>query len=208
MPSVEELPAPQVAYLTMGAESRALEFKSSYSWDSPQHQLRLIRTLMAMSNNRDGGAVVIGVTENEDGTYTPTGVEDDDFTTFDPDIVADRTSKFSDAPLNLTTIKGGWGGMLFVVFEVGAADRAPTICKSADGGQKILQNGQVYVRPLGKPETRAVTTHQEMRDLIDQAVDREIERFRSLGLISFAEATEGTEQADFEGFDKEIAELL
>ena len=65
----------------------------------------------------------------------------------------------------------------------------------------------MYIRPLGKAETRAIQTHQEMRDLLDQAVEQEIGRLRELGLV----APGGTARAEvpmpFQGFDEEIEDL-
>lgn len=84
MAPTEPLPARQAEYLRLGFEARGLEFKESVNWGEIDERLHLIRTFMAMSNLRDGGAVVIGVRENNDGTYRPEGMEERHYDSFVP----------------------------------------------------------------------------------------------------------------------------
>ena len=207
LPATEPLPARQAEYLRLGFETRGLEFKQSLDWGDREARLGLIRTFMAMSNTRDGGAVVVGVRENADGTYTPKGMSREHFDSFAPDDVAAQTAHFADPPVEMRTVKGAHDGMLFVVVEVDAFSNVPTVCRQADGsGSRTLREGAVYIRPAGTPRTEEIHTHRDMRDIIEQAVERRIERFRELGLLpaTDAEQTPGGREA----LDREIEELL
>ena len=162
---------------------------------------------MAMSNTRDGGAVVVGVRENADGTYTPVGMSQEHFDSFDPDNIASQTAHYADPPVEMRTVKGAHEGMLFVVIEVDAFSDVPTVCKQADGGgSRTLREGAVYIRPAGTPRTEEIHTHRDMRDIIEQAVERRIERFRELGLLPPTGAAQPL--AGREALDREIEELL
>ena len=97
-PSTEPLPKRQANYVVLGAETRSLEFKQSLDWNNIESRLELVQTFMAMSNNRDGGAVVIGVRENHDGTYTPQGMEQAHYDSVVPDDVG-RTARSSRCPI-------------------------------------------------------------------------------------------------------------
>ena len=206
-PTTEPLPARQAEYLRLGFETRGLEFKQTLGWDDRDARLGLIRTFMAMSNTRDGGAVVVGVRENDDGTYTPDGMTPEHFDSFAPDDIAAQAARYADPPVDMRVIKGEHDGLLFVVIEVDAFADVPTVCRQADGGgSHILREGAVYIRPAGTPRTEEIHTYRDMRAIIDEAVERRIERFRELGLL----ASEGAKGlgGEREALDREIEELL
>ena len=206
-PATRPLPARQAEYLGLGFEARGLEFKASIDWGDSEARLGLIRTFMAMSNTRDGGAVVVGVRENDDGTYTPDGMMAEHYESFVPDTIAAQTARYADPPVEMRTIKGEHDGMLFVVVEVDAFADVPIVCKqAAEAGRRSLREGALYVRPAGTPRTEEIHTYGDMKDIIERAVERRIERFRELGLL----ATDSIKSApgDSEALDHEIEELL
>lgn len=206
-PRTEPLPARQAEYLRLGFETRGLEFKQSLGWQDGEARIGLMRTFMAMSNTRDGGAVVVGVRENDDGTYTPEGMSVEDYESFAPDTLAAQTATYADPPVEMRTIKGAHDGMLFVVVEVEGFTDVPTICKQgARIGQRSLREGAVYIRPAGTPRTEEVHTYRDMRDIIERAVERRIERFRVLGLLPEESGEQVTQ--DQEALDREIGDLL
>lgn len=104
-------------------------------------------------------------------------------------------------------MKGLHDGMLFVVFEIEPPADVPTICRQAHGsGSSVLREGAIYVRPTGTPRTEEVHTYRDMRTIIDQAVERRIERFRELGLLPASLASRPA--GDQEALDREIEDLL
>ena len=207
MPPTEPLPARQAAYLVLGAETRGLEFKQSMNWDEIDDQLELIRTFMAMSNLPDGGAVVIGARENTDGTYTTVGMSQADYDSFGPDDVAAQTARYADPPVEMRTVKGLHEDRRFTVIEIEPSTEVPTVCRQVHGGGSgILREGAIYVRPTGTPRTEEVHTYRDMRAIIDQAVERRIERFRELGLLPAA--GEAQPAGDRDALDREIEDLL
>ena len=207
MPSTEPLPARQAEYLTLGAEARGLEFKQSLEWADTDARLRLVRTLMAMSNNPGGGVVVVGVRENDDGTYSREGMSRDHYDSLDPDALAAETARYADPAVEMRTAKGLHDQRLFGVIEIEPSTEVPTVCKQAHGGGSgILREGAIYVRPAGTPRTEEIHTYRDMRAIIDQAVERRIERFRELGLLPAAGS--GPISGDREAHDSEIKDLL
>ena len=207
LPATEPLPVRQAEYLRLGFETRGLEFKQALDWADREARLGLIRTFMAMSNTRDGGAVVVGVRENADGTYTTEGMSQEHFDSFVPDNIASQTARYADPPVEMRTVKGVHDRMLFVVIEVDAFSNVPTVCRQADGGgSRTLREGAVYIRPAGTPRTEEIHTHRDMRDIIEQAVERRIERFRELGLLP--PGTGDRAVRDREALDREVEDLL
>ena len=76
-------------------ESQAVDFKESATWD--QLKWRIIRTVMAMNNLRDGGVIVIGVAERG-GDWELSGVRDSDLATYDVDNIVDVVNKYASPP--------------------------------------------------------------------------------------------------------------
>ena len=205
--TTEPLPARQAEYLRLGFETRGLEFKQSLDWQDGGARIGLMRTFMAMSNTRDGGAVVVGVRENEDGTYSPEGMSPDDYESFVPDTIAAQTARYADPPIEMRTIKGAHDGLLFVIVEVEGFADVPTVCKQGTRiGQRSLREGAVYIRPAGTPRAEEIHTYRDMRDIIEQAVERRIERFRELGLLPL-DGGEGIAREQ-DALDREIEDLL
>jgi predicted HTH transcriptional regulator len=50
--------------LQLGRETKHLEFKASGSLDHTGLKLKVIRAMLAMANNQDGGTVIVGIKDN------------------------------------------------------------------------------------------------------------------------------------------------
>lgn len=72
-------------------ENPSLDFKAN----SPLDLQRLAKDLIAMSNVRDGGTIIIGVSETPTG-FEATGVENENIKTFNKDIMKDKLAKYTD----------------------------------------------------------------------------------------------------------------
>ncbi|HEX6087328.1 MAG TPA: ATP-binding protein [Thermoanaerobaculia bacterium] len=67
-------------------ESQSVDFKQSAPWNALEH--KIIRTALAMANLRDGGIIIIGVSESGD-RWERTGISDEDLATYEVDEVID-----------------------------------------------------------------------------------------------------------------------
>jgi hypothetical protein len=59
--------------LAIGKETRHVEFKQSQPWNAGQMRGKITKTILGMSNIRDGGVIVIGVQRNANGSYSQVG---------------------------------------------------------------------------------------------------------------------------------------
>ena len=73
-------------------EQQWLDFKESRPW--PELKWRLLRTIMGMANLRDGGLIVIGVSERDD-TWDLTGISSNDLSEVTPNHTVSSVSIFS-----------------------------------------------------------------------------------------------------------------
>ena len=79
-------------------ETQGIDFKESASWNTLRW--RLVRTLLAMGNLRDGGIIVIGASERGD-TWDLTGITSEDLATYDVDVIIDTVNKYSSPPISI-----------------------------------------------------------------------------------------------------------
>ncbi len=187
-----------------GRESASLEYKRSATWS--ELRVSLIRTVLGMSNTRNGGSIVVGMVEEEDGTFTPQGLGSDDLGTFpaEEDFQA-AINGFAEPFVEPAMDIHEHQGKQFLIVTVPEFEYEPVLCTKAEDR---LKEGALYVRSTRKPETVEVRTTTDMRALMrlatDKALGREVERLRALDLLPAAPVTGDT---DAEAFARQIEDI-
>ncbi len=167
-----------VEIIKLGREEQNIEYKSSMPWTDTGFAEKIIRTILSMSNIRDGGFILIGMEEQDDGSYVPAGISSTDKATFNEDNMADKTSEFADPYVNFYLWPLAYDGKEFLIVQVNEFDEIPVICKK-DGTTTNLVRGKMYTRSRRKPESIAVPGQTEMREILDVAIEKGIRKFFS-----------------------------
>ncbi len=175
MPGHKQLHERVVSALDRCQESQAVDFKESAPW--AQLKWRVIRTVMAMTNLRDGGVIVIGVSEREED-WNLTGIKDDDLASYDVDDIIDIANKYASPPLSLDVVRVAYtDGTQFLAIQVREFEVTPCVCKrNGPDGSKSFRQGDVYIRPPGKAQTKKVSCAEEMHDLLELAAEKRARR--------------------------------
>lgn len=164
--------------LEAGEETPRREYKQSQPFTDPGFQATLIRSILAMSNVRDGGYIIIGV-EERGNQYVLTGMRPEDFSTYDRDIMKDKVGEYADPYVDFSIDTGIYQGKTFVVITVREFGEIPVICKK-DG--RDLVRGTIYTRTrTRRPESARVSTHADMREIIELAVDKGMRKLQQRG---------------------------
>lgn len=192
-------------------EKRNLEFKGALAWESPETKDKITRSVLAMSNIEDGGAIVIGV-EQKTQSFTLGGMTEKQVATFSDDILSPYVNKYADPSAQFTVSPVSFEGKLFVVIEVNEFREIPVVCKR--DGTRWLRRGALYTRSRGKVESCEISTHEDMRELLKIATEKQ---FRSMlaslhraGLAVVESAAVSREKLDESTrlrFDKQIEGL-
>lgn len=156
------------AILAGGHELREFEVKGPGDLQDKAYCAKVARAAMAMGNLRDGGLVCLGIDDTQLAAMVP-GLSAERFAAWsDYDDVHDALGRYSDpavsfhlTPLTLSN------GANVVVLKVSEFEQVPHICKKEYPG--TLQKGAAYVRPPGKPQSIAIPSASEMRELLDLA---------------------------------------
>lgn len=197
MARIEEL----AALIDLGREDRSLEFKESRPWDDLKD--KIAKTALGMANTRDGGTIIIGVSQRSGG-LVPQGMPQGDIDTYDTDDVQAYVNRFADPYVRLETRDIERGEQTFIAIIVHEFDEVPVICRRDGIG---LRRGAVYTRSYRMPETCEVPSQTEMREIIEMATDKGVRRFLERSRRAGFPVGETVQRTDAEKFDEELEGL-
>ena len=167
-------------------ESLNTEFKATFDFNTNiWMREKLIRSILAMSNTRDGGVIVVGVGETKDKLPNFTGVKDEHLSTFNTDILKEKVESFSNFPVNYEIGFGLYKSANYIVISVAEFSLNPTICKKSGDNQQeklILEEGAIYIRTQkDKPSSVKLSNPIDVQDLMDRITDKQISNLHKRG---------------------------
>lgn len=164
--------------LATARERQNLEVKAGGPLDTDTgFSARAVRAVLGLSNLRDGGTLVIGVREAPQGQgLVREGVGHADLATWDNDRFTTIVNNYADPSVQLQVRHVSLDAKDFVTVRVAAFRETPTICKKSwkHNDDLILREGGVYVRSLRKTETAELSTSEDMRELLQLAVEKRL----------------------------------
>lgn len=171
-------------------EAPDVDFKESAPWNALKWQI--IRTALGMGNLRDGGVIVIGVSERGN-EWELTGISPEHRDTYDADTISDQIAPYVSPGVEPVIVRVTYTDprqqhkVEVLTIEVKEFAEIPLVCKKTGPDRTGLTVGAVYVRPhQGRPRTTRVTDAAQMRELLDLAGEkaawRIIESGRRAGL--------------------------
>jgi hypothetical protein len=161
------------AVLAGGVELRGFEVKGAGPRTESHLFAKVTRAALGMGNRRDGGHVVIGISDGDLTAMLP-GLDGDDLASWlSYDDVARKLAEYADPPLRfaIAALELSSGATVAVV-EVVEFEDIPHLCKKSH--EPVLRQGALYVRPRKVPETSEVASSVEMREVIDLATEKGI----------------------------------
>lgn len=198
-------------------ESRTVEFKPSFSWPSKIDELQnndkaqeVIKSILAMSNLRDGGKIILGVErDNSNQKYVLKGMRNEDLNTYDQDLIFEHVRNFGEPEPKFQVLNNVYDSKNFIVFSVQSFVFAPIICHNYRSLRK-LENAVFYIRTY-KPETKKITKSWEMREIVDLAIEKDLDLF-STRMQRFFKTMSGTKilkttKDDHEKFEEELKDI-
>lgn len=198
---MREISTAQLEQILEGnSENLNLEFKASFNFEENiWARERMIRSILAMSNTRDGGYIIIGVKENEDKTYEFTGLETKHFSLLQSKIedLKSKVESFSSSPVNYEIGTGEYKGKRLILINVIEFSVNPLICrKNGEDKGKNLEAGAIYVRTLkDKPSSVKLINSVDIQDFLERSADKQIVNFHKRGWRHESENVRNKESA-------------
>jgi hypothetical protein len=192
------------AALSLLAEGRSVEFKGPEKWEALSSGLA--KDILAMSNIRDGGIIIIGIEK----TGKILGLSKEQLETYDTDVMIDFINKYASPSITLDIVTHKYrteniteniSERTLLIIQIHEFEELPIICKK--GNSDELKQAGIYFRPIGKPESRLIREGSEMGELLEIAVEKKIKKWfvqqKRIGLN-----LEQVGQSDKEKFEKEL----
>jgi len=206
--------------LAVPDEGRGIEFKESFSWalnidglQSNNKAQEVIRSILGMSNIKDGGKIFIGVRQGKDPTepkFVSKGMNENDLNTYDQDLIFEQVRNFGKPEPQFQILNMEYEGKYFILFNVQSFLFAPIICYNYKHLNR-LEMSALYIRTF-KPETKKVTEVVEMREIVELAIEKELDLFsarmqrvfQTMSGIKIGKSSEEEEQKKFSGELKDV----
>ena len=155
-------------------ETKHIDYKGTMTWEGGRESL--LKHVIAMSNIRDGGRIVIGVGENATTkAHEARGLSDEELHSFDPTKVAQYVNGFVQPGVKVGVARHEIEGKRVILLEVAEFDHTPNICvKAGPGASPLFKAGDVLIR-TDAPESRRIQTAEEMRELLRLALGKTTE---------------------------------
>ena len=191
-------------YIQHGKEEPYLEYKGSMVWTSDDTKVKIAQAMMAMSNLRNGGVIVVGMKEPQKGVWEPDIMTDEQVASFTQDDIAQWVNDYAVPAVQFTVEPFFLDTNKFVIIKVREFDSVPTICRKPKKlrGREVLKKGAIYYRSSSKNESAPISSDEDMRELIalamNKGVAREIERLRALGLVAALPAPQEDDARKYE----------
>lgn len=170
--------------LNFGTEGVDLEFREDFEYDSIFLRERLLKSILALSNTKGGGRVLIGI---KDETLERTGLNADNSKSLKNklDELKSQVQKFSSGAIDIKFSIYNWNNKEFLFMEVEQYLEYPNVCK-VDGQfvyedsegikKKMLEKGAIYVRSISdKPSSIKLSDPLDVASFFENALSKNLE---------------------------------
>lgn len=200
------------AILALDHELSGIEFKGSGLASDKQLFARVAKAALGMANRRDGGRIIIGVYCSTN-LVDRTGLTETQLKTWNYDDVASKLAEYAEPSISFDLEIKECDGKNYVVLEIKEFQQVPVLCKN--DYPQVLRKGACYVRSRRKPETTEIPTQEDMRDLLDLAIEKGLRKYvtiahrAGIGLVPIPAITtpSSASGADKQLYDKELRDL-
>ncbi|MGE0441555.1 MAG: ATP-binding protein [Gemmatimonadales bacterium] len=169
-------------------EDPGLELKNAMSWADHATKGKVIRAALAMANKADGGVIAFGYLQGPDQPlHDLVGLSEERWASFTQDAVTSSVNAHAVPYVDLTVEHLTVDDKRVVAIVVRQFQDYPILCgKDFVDGRPVVVRGKLYCRSRRTPESTEVQSPEDMRDIVDLAVARGLERYFRLRAIERA----------------------
>jgi predicted HTH transcriptional regulator len=157
-----------------------------------------------MANKRDGGTIIIGVSQTA-GVFSTDGMEAAHIVTYDEDTISAYINSYADPYVTIQKHEKVVNGKTFLALVVYEFEDVPVICERDSGTE--LREGAVYCRSYRMPETTEVRSQTEMREIVDMAIEKGLRNYLQTSRRIGVPLEEISRRAQTREYDNELGGL-
>jgi predicted HTH transcriptional regulator len=204
--------------LGLGYELPGIECKAGAPMGSLWILAHVLRAMAGMSNLQNGGIVIVGIKENG-AALAPDPLPAQDLESWSQEGLAAKAAPYFDPAIKFHVRRVEFQGGQYVAIEVEEFEIQPTIVKAdlqamepvTRRNKSILRRGGCYVRSTALRATQEVPTSEDMRALLDLAIQKGVNRWvqqaRAADLIQPLNPAQTTPTAARDRFAEELGDL-
>jgi predicted HTH transcriptional regulator len=113
--------------IELGKEGRRVEFKQSTLW--ADLKFKIVKSVLAFSNVRDGGYLIIGITELDGGEFELSGMLQTHLESYTEDVVNSVVSEYADPYAIIRLERRNLDGKTFLLITIEEFHDIPVVCK-------------------------------------------------------------------------------
>lgn len=160
-------------------ERRYLEYKGGGKWDSLR--LKILKASLGMANFKEGGYIIIGVQKPSESTrHEIIGMGKSDARMYTYDTISSFINSYAYPHIDMEVEHFYIDKRLLAVIQINEFKEMPVICKKSSPETK---EGRIYYRRTRQMESSPDLTAEELREIIEAAVDKgmykQMERIKS-----------------------------
>ena len=155
-------------------EGRTKEFKQSTPWQETKFKCKIVKSVLAFTNVRDGGYIIIGIKELDNHTFELEGMTENDLSTYDEETLSSVIAEYADPYVRIELDKASYDNKEFLIIKIHEFDDIPVICKRPGS---LLRRGAMYTRSYRIPESVEVPSQTEMREILEIAVEKQLRKY-------------------------------
>jgi hypothetical protein len=161
--------------IKLGNENRNLDYKGAFSWATADkdEKVGIAKDILAFSNTRDGGVILVGV---NDKTGVPEGLTEEQFASFDQTRFNDFIHEFTEPKHTSIVSRRDIDGRRIVAIEIPEFAEVPILCKKtvqsvANPRDILLRKAGLYKR-TDKATSELIEDADDMRELLNRGLLR------------------------------------
>lgn len=155
-------------------ESEDTEFKEPGTWDDLKW--RITNAALGMGNLREGGVVLVGVSERSQN-WELIGLTDTQLFTFEPDLISSHVSAYVSPEVDIDIVLvTHTDSKKYVAIHIREFRDSPLVCKKNGPANSGIVEGRVYVRLGSPPRTTIITNATQMHQLLELAAEKRARR--------------------------------
>ena len=180
MENINNIPENLKVALYHGKEEIYLEYKGDVAWSDRVKMLEIVETIFALSNERDGGIIVVGV--KDDGTRE--GLSDNNYDSYSHDQINQYLTSRGNQPIQCNIEKFEHSDIedekvkKFVFIQVSESKEFPLVYignqelknqeMQAFNSNISLRTGALYIRNKLNIGNKEISTIHEWQELIER----------------------------------------
>lgn len=169
------------ALIELGNEDRNLDYKGAFSWSDAtgDEKCGIVKDVLAFSNTRDGGTILVGVNDKSGALE---GLTDEQSASFDQTKFNNFLQRYTAPRHTANVYRLDIGGKRVVAIDIPEFSEVPILCArdaNNSANKSILKRAALYMR-TDRATSEAIEDAEAMRELLNRGlIRRQDELFRA-----------------------------